>query len=389
MNARSPLRPDDLERALSDMTTWKRAEPGLWKKALDSSDAASRGSRRWRPRRVMGEWVSKRLLLTGVGCIALVLIVGMMLPSLGRARMSARRSFAVAADSTFSDVMDTVPSVDAPVAARAGPNAIRAPHQAVETWGQNNNNGYPLPSQPPASSIAQPAAPQRYVVQKATMTLQTDDVRAAFAKAARLVSEAGGEFVENSSLTGDGKSAQGNMTLRVAASRIGEVMNKLRELGVVKSENTTGEDVTTQVVDVEARIRNEQRVEMELLELLEKRNDAPLKDVLELRSSLSSVRQSIEQLLGQRDRLGRLVSLASILVVIRAEPSEIKPLGSSIGDYFTKNVDQAWRGGVRYLSDTVAWLIAVAIGGIVWWTVLAIVIVSIVRWRRRLSARCV
>lgn len=239
-------------------------------------------------------------------------------------------------------------------------------------------------------SIEKPDDTTRQVIQKATIEIQTPDVRAAFARANHLVSAAGGEFVENTSLTGDGKTAQANITLRVGVARLGEVMNRLRELGQVKSENTTGEDVTSQAVDLEARIRNEQRVEKELLELLDKRADAPLKDVLELRNSLSSVRQSIEQYIAQRDKLGRLVSLASILVVIRAEPVTDKPEAApSIAGYFTHTIADAWRGGLRTASDSVSWVLSVLVGGALWWTVLGMGVYAIFRYRRRLAARCV
>lgn len=395
----SPIKPDDLDRELTEMTVWNAADQNLWKDALQSGKAAPARSSSWSFETLLSKPLSNRLMVAGIGCIALVFIVGLMMPSLGStrtsgARVSAQLSYKRATPATDGKALSAqFPEVSG-IARLADAHELDSPAARAVA-------ASPPPTPPPSDQDGvyhsseswkslQAATSHRYVVQKATMDLQTDDVRAAFAKAAHLVSEAGGEFVENSSLTGDGKTAQGNMTLRVAAARVGEVMNKLRELGTVKSENTSGEDVTTQVVDVEARIRNEQRVEKELLDLLEKRHDAPLKDILELRSSLSSVRESIERLVGQRDRLGRLVSLASILVVIRAEPLIEKPApASTIADYFVKSISRAWHGGLESLSDTVAWIIAVAIGGVMWWIVLTAVVVAIVRWRRRLSARCV
>jgi hypothetical protein len=173
-----------------------------------------------------------------------------------------------------------------------------------------------------------------------------------------------------------------------------EVMNRLRELGTIRTENTTGEDVTTQVVDLEARIRNEERVEKELLDLLDKRKDAPLKDILDLRGTLSSVRQTIEQLIGQRDRMSRMVSLASILVVIRAEPEAPKPPeppkpAETIGHYFSTHISDTWHDGLRTLTDTVAWLLGLIVSGLMWWMIVAMAVMGIQRYRRRLSARCV
>ena len=127
----------------------------------------------------------------------------------------------------------------------------------------------------------------RHVIRKVTMELTSTDVAATFLKARQLVSEAGGEYIEQSSLAGEGDSTRASLTLRVSASRLSDVLNELRKLGVVVSEEARGEDVTNQVVDLDARLRNERRVEQELLELLESRDDSPLEEILKLRAEIA------------------------------------------------------------------------------------------------------
>jgi hypothetical protein len=218
---------------------------------------------------------------------------------------------------------------------------------------------------PPKAAV--PA--ERQVIRKATIELATKDVRAAFLKAAHLISEAQGEYVQESDLTGGGERVEGNLTLRVAAERLSSVLNDLRQLGEVRSEKSTGEDVTAQVVDLEARLRNEQRVETELLQLLETRKDAPLKEILELRNTIGQVRQSIEQLTAQRDRLSRLVALATVLVIIRPADAPA-PVQAGLGGHFADSFSAAWRNGVVFLADTLAGLLGILVGGLVWWIVL-------------------
>src|SRR5262249_9818313 len=128
-----------------------------------------------------------------------------------------------------------------------------------------------------APAAAAPSSDEpRQVVRKSTLELESADIQATFAKVAHSLSEARGEYIENSSLTGQGDSARATITLRIAADRLSAALNDLRQLGKVLSDATTGEDVTSQAVDLDARIRNEERVEAELLQLLEKRADAPL-----------------------------------------------------------------------------------------------------------------
>jgi hypothetical protein len=197
-----------------------------------------------------------------------------------------------------------------------------------------------------------------------------------------IVREAGGEYVQDSSLTGSGDEAYANLTLRVAADRLSEVLNELRQLGEVYSEHKTGQDVTGQVVDLEARLRNEQRVETELLRLLETRQDAPLKEILELRGQLGSIRQEIERLTAQREHLDRLVSLATVLVLVRGGDAPFRPGASSLGTYFAEACGNAWNNGLVFLADTLATLLSILVGGLIWWVLLVAVVLGVRRWRR-------
>jgi hypothetical protein len=167
------------------------------------------------------------------------------------------------------------------------------------------------------------------------------------------------------------------------------VLGQLRDLGIVVQESTRGEDVTDQAVDLDARIRNEQRVEKELAELLVMRKDSPLRDIMEVRDALGRIRENIERLTAQRDRLSRMVSLSTILVVIRHEsavrlPDTAKSEGLSA--YFAKSIATAWRTATRVLADTVALIVTVLVGGAIWWIAVIIAVVAALRWRARALA---
>jgi hypothetical protein len=235
---------------------------------------------------------------------------------------------------------------------------------------------------PSAQAAAQVAA-DRQVIRKANIELKTLDVRTAFLKAAQLLSEARGEYVEQSSLTGQDEHMQGSLTLRVAADHLSELLNQLRGLATVVSEASGGEDVTNQVVDLEARIRNEQRVETELLGLMESRKDAPLKDILDLRDSIGRVRENIERMTAQRDRLGRLVSLATVLVIINTDTTAPEPRPDGLGTYFVKQTKAAWQTSMELLTDSVAFIIRLFVGGAFFWLLAILLLLGILAARRR------
>jgi len=302
--------------------------------------------------------------LAAAACLALFVVgVGVVAPSLGTARGVGRMRG------------ETAPT----------------PNAGYLILDKMVGNSLPSVSGPPVGAFGVSdgvTAGDRFVIRKSTIDLQTSDVRGTYAKAALVINEALSEYIESTSLTGEGLGAQGIVTLRVSAARLGEVLNQLRGLATVTSESATGQDVTETVVDLEARVRNEQRIERELLELIDTRPDAPLKEILDIRAELAKVRGQIESLIGQRERLGRLVSLATVLITIRAENAPVvPPAEESLGTYFLESVEEAWEVSLRSLANTAALFVRVLVGGLVWWVLLAAVALGVWRGVARAGAR--
>lgn len=409
---------DSLEAELTQLTTWNAAPPApeLWRRALDADARQKRGAA------VVGRWVlnwsAPRALAAAIVLVISAAIITAIMTRPARIRGTGASLEAMA---QMHSRYAAAPSLDLNEAMNQTPHDDGSGVGGGVWWGDAQNGfGHPwqrelsggsfhegevtanlysamvatpglftdgTPQQIHSASVSLPGyladvqsqkfwddSPEnRSVIRKATMELIAKDVRAAFAKALHIVSEAGDEYVQDSGITGVDEDAQATLTLRVRADRLGAVLNELRELGVVQSEKLMGEDVTAQIVDLEARLRNERRVEQELLELMDKRHDAPLKEILDLRSHISSVRQSIEQITAQRERFGRLVSLATILVIIRPEPKPAEETNpqeeKKISAYFGESVADSWHDGLLYLADSMAATLRILIGGLIWWVV--------------------
>lgn len=375
---------DQLESRLREATTWSESSMQIWKRALATQQkSVSRNfgivafaKRRW------------FVLVSGsaAACLALILL---STSSATRLRFSGTlaglgvgggASTSQPGESFGTDSYDFLNEKNLSYAYQYQPTVrTSSPRSAGEPTFPLMADANPYKK----GQVASPVANTRHVIHKATLELTTPDVRAAFLKAGLILNEGLGEHVQDSSLTGAGNDATATLTLRVVASRLSEVSNALRELGVVISERRDGQDVTGQVIDVEARLRNEHRVEKELLELFDQRKDAPLKDVLDLRQKLSEVRAGIEQLVAQRDHLSRLVSLATVLVIIRTgeKPPE-EPKVEGLWHYFGESIKHAWRGGLRGLADTVAALVGIFVGGLIWWILLIVALLLLRRYVR-------
>lgn len=217
---------------------------------------------------------------------------------------------------------------------------------------------------------------ERQVIRRATVEIKAADVRAVFLKVQVLIRANRGEYIQDSGIRGEGDNASAELTIRVAADRLSEFLNEMRALGDVQSEVLNGEDVTTQFVDLEARLRNERQVEAEVLQLLESRKDASLEEILKLRKSLAEIRTRIERMTGQREQMNRLVSLATVLLIIRSGVAP-EPAPTSHWAAFTLALSNSWHAGLDYLGDVVAFLVRILVGGLIFWIALAGVILYI------------
>lgn len=372
-----------LEEDLAAMTQYPGPDTELWRRAIEGSRTTTSSTLRFRAwfDRASGarwQWMQvAALLIVGFGVLWLAL--AQSLSRSGDSTFAMDDGF-VAQGSTYRNKSSGGPGPpraanpmlgDIPVLGRAFDKSVRDRSSGFEGSGEKGL-ATSYSSEWNGLTSGQPAD-QRQVVRKAAVELHTRDVRAAFVKVQMLVSEAGGEYIEQSAISGQDEQMQADLTLRISASRVSEILNALRDIGEVISQQLSGEDVTAQAVDIEARLSNERRVEAELLELLESRTDAELKDVLELRRNIGQVREQIERLVAQQQHLSHLVSLATVLVIIRHEGQpEPEPEHTGIGAYFARVMGNAWESGITGLADSVAWIASTLLGGLIWWSVAAV-----------------
>lgn len=368
---------EQLEQGLRDLTRWEGGAPALWERAVEAGAAqptegvAPRWSRQW--------------VYAAAGIAAVLLVtIGLIAPGLGGAHPS--RGLRLGKDLRGGTIGEYARMPSAAVEPEASPPASRSLIPSLRDAESSNErasrgmsygnsyNGIP-PPQPDS---------QRLVVRKATMELRAEDVRAAALQAQQLLSEPKGEYVESADIDDSDKThPRADLVLRVDATRLEEVLSQLRELGEVTTERVDGEDVTDQMVDLDARIKNERGVEAELLELLKNRDNDKLEDILAVRRELNSVRERIERLAAQQANLSKMVRLARVAVMIRAEAAAPEPKQGAWGSFIDR-LGEAWADGLDALLGTVAGLVRVLVGGAIWFGIAAVAGVFAWRgWRRR------
>jgi hypothetical protein len=126
-------------------------------------------------------------------------------------------------------------------------------------------------------------------------------------------------FIDHLTVTGDTSTArQLRGVLRVPGDRLADALVRLRQLGVVIEDTQGSQDVSDQMVDLEARLANARATELRLTEILKNRTGR-LSDVLEVEREVSRVRLEIERIDAEKTNLGRRVAYATIDVTIAEE----------------------------------------------------------------------
>lgn len=193
------------------------------------------------------------------------------------------------------------------------------------------------------------------IVKRAELRVQVrrHALRRAFDEAATIAGRLGGYVASSSTSNGsedDKQPATGTLTIRVPADRFDAARHDLGRLGTVKGEQLNGDDVTGQLVDLDARIRNLGAQEQALQTLLGRATRVG--EVLEVQGQLFGVRQQIEQLQGQRAQLDDAAMLATITVSIfePGAPLVLREPAAERG--LARDLHRAWYAAMAVVGGT-------------------------------------
>ena len=191
-----------------------------------------------------------------------------------------------------------------------------------------------------------------------------------------------GGFVSASNITGSsGQPRTGRWTIRVPVDRFGDVLAAVRQLGEVRSINSTSDDVTAEFFDIEARIRNKQQEEERLLKLLADAT-GKLEEILAVERELSRVRGEIEQAQGRLRMLKDVTELSTVTLSV----TEIKNYVPEQAPTYMTRVRRALAASTTAFVSTVQAVSLVAVAFVPWLPVpltLVLIVLAIRRLRRR------
>jgi hypothetical protein len=174
----------------------------------------------------------------------------------------------------------------------------------------------------------------RRVIRTAELSVETDAPGVAASTLAALADSKGGFVV--SSETGRSTEADGAETVsttivfRVPVAVFDDALVAVRGLGTrVSNEKVTGQDVTEEYVDLEARVRAQRAVEEQYLSVLKEAKSIP--DILAVEQKLGEARTEIERAEGRRRLLENETRLSTITVHLAKHIAAVEASGPGFG----------------------------------------------------------
>ena len=174
----------------------------------------------------------------------------------------------------------------------------------------------PTPASPAPTAIARSG---RHIIRNAELSLEADDPARTEEQAVAVVGRLGG-FTLSSDVLSTGRDPRRaelrvSLVLRVPAEAFESAIAELRALGRgAGREQVTGDDVSDEYVDLDARIRTERALEMQLFEIL--KSTKVVSEMMEVHARLAAVRGEIEKMEGRRRFLDNQTTLSTIRLEI-------------------------------------------------------------------------
>jgi hypothetical protein len=279
----------DLQRVSSTLQCWQvEAAPGNLKPPFIREVRAKPGL----------SWGRLALTLSG-GAAVVLLIAAISIPNLLRSRMAANKA-TEAGRQRESELMRLQgrDAGDEAGAAKGTPESV-------------------------VGSLLTPAA--RMIAYQVTMTVEVMEFEAAKSKLRQIMDAEGGYITHSDFVETPNQPKRANLVLRVPAAKLATILSQVRELGRVKEEHLNSEEVTEQVVDLEARLKNARATEQRLIDVLNNRT-GKVGDILQVEGEIARTREQIERMEAQRQNLMKRVEMATVTLTLAEEfKAELQP----------------------------------------------------------------
>ena len=342
-----------------------KAAPAEAPKAVVPAPAPKKSPIRFPSRRAWQNIAAVAAFCVVAGGSALLLSTGQI--GIGGAKSSApvRNEMSRSGSGAVSYAMAGAP--EAASYALDSTNSADSGSAAVLTSGQLERSA--------EGSTAQSAqsAQNSKIIYTANLTLESKDYDAARAALDEALADADGYMESSNESTYTGSSRSLSLTLRVPQEHYASFLAAAAQAGNLVNRSEQAEDVTSQYVDLEARLANLKAQRTRLQELQASADN--LSDLLEIESSLSDVQYQLESYQSQLDWYSDQVECCTVYISLD-EVQTYTPVDESFASRLQNALLDGWAnftGGVQDLAVIIVgcWpaIVIGAIGGVVFYRV--------------------
>ncbi len=213
------------------------------------------------------------------------------------------------------------------------------------------------------------------VIATGSVALETDDVADARDDVQQITDRRGGSIAEQDTRTGDdGDLVSARLVLRVPTDEFDDTVAELEDVATLTTSTTGSDIVTSEVVDVEARIRAQER-SVARVEVLFGEAET-IRQIMSIETELARRQAELDSLRSQQKWLQDQTSLATITVHLNRADTDEEDTDEADG--FLGGLRAGWDGLVTGLSVALT-----ALGyALPWLALLAVIGVPVWLWLR-------
>jgi hypothetical protein len=228
------------------------------------------------------------------------------------------------------------------------------------------------PSEPPVAGTSVPLRNGPMIIRTAQLSLITKEFDKARTNIEAILKRHRGYVGELrvGGNTGSGRSL--TATLRVPADQLDATLTDVKTLGRVESESQSGQDTTSEYVDLQARLGNARNTEQRLTDLLRNRT-GKLSDVLQVEQELDRVRGEIEQMEAEGKNMVNQVSYATLNATITEDyQAQLQVVPPSTSTRLSNAAVEGYRGMVDGVVSLALFLLSNGPSLLLWGAILFI-----------------
>jgi len=192
------------------------------------------------------------------------------------------------------------------------------------------------------------AAPDRKIIRDANLTIEVNSTTEAQLRITSIAESNGGFVVASEAKQHENadpakRTMDIKLVVRVPSTQFNSALEQIQKLASnVTQQNVSGQDVTEEFIDLEARIKTQKALELQFLEIMKRANKVT--DALEVQRQIAEVRTEIEKLEGRKRFLENRSSLSTITINIQTPMPIVvsaSGFGHTVREAISESVDVA------------------------------------------------